>query len=383
MLTNQRHLFDIPDDVAYLNCAYMSPLMKPAVEAGRAGLERKTRPWQIKAEDFFSEADLLRTSGAKLFGCETQDLAIVPSASYGVATAALNLPVKKGQEILVLAEQFPSNYYPWDRVAREAGAELKFVEWPEDGNWTAAVLRELRDGVAIAALPNVQWTSGGLLDLAKIGSECRKVGAALALDLTQSLGVYPFDVKTVQPDFAVAATYKWLLGPYSLGLLYVSPKWQGGKPLEENWIQRSNARDFSSLIVYTDGYDEGARRFDMGERANFALLPAAKRAIEQILEWGVAEISAASGAHNQWLAERARELGFSCLEEPLRAPHYLCLRAEGRSLSGLVEAFAKVNVFVSVRGSSIRITPHVYNTARDLERLVGVLKGQVQPSLRY
>jgi selenocysteine lyase/cysteine desulfurase len=382
MLTDQRHLFDIPDDVAYLNCAYMSPLVKLAVEAGRIGLERKTRPWQIKAEHFFSEADSLRGSGAKLFGCGPQDLAIVPSASYGVATAALNLPVKRGQKILVLSEQFPSNYYPWDRVAREAGADLKFVEWPDDGDWTAAVLRELRDGVAIAALPNVQWTSGGLLDLSKIGSECRKVGAALVLDLTQSLGAYPFDVKTVQPDFAVAATYKWLLGPYSLGLLYVSPKWQKGKPLEENWIQRSNARDFSSLIVYTDGYDEGARRFDMGERANFALVPAAKQAIEQILDWSVAEISATSGAHNQWLAERARELGFSCLEEPLRAPHYLCLRADGRSLSGLVEAFAKENVFVSVRGSSIRITPHVYNTVRDLERLVGVLKGQVQPSLR-
>ena len=181
-------------------------------------------------------------------------------------------------------------------------------------------------------------------------------------------------MKAVQPDFAVAATYKWLLGPYSLGLLYVAPKWQAGKPLEENWIQRANARDFSSLILYTDGYDAGARRFDMGERANFALLPAAKRAIEQILEWSVAEISATSGAHNQWLAERVRDLGFSCPDESLRAPHYLCLRSEGRPLSGIVEAFAKEKVFVSVRGSSIRITPHVYNTEEDLERMLSVLQ---------
>jgi selenocysteine lyase/cysteine desulfurase len=352
----------------------MSPLMKSAVEAGEVGLESKMRPWELKADHFFSGADELRVSCARIFGCTPDDLAIVGSASYGVATAAHNLPVKKGQKILVLAEQFPSNYYPWDRVARTTGAELLFVPWPDDGNWTATVLRELRDGVAIAALPHVQWTSGGLLDLVRIGEACRKLGAAMVLDLTQSLGVYPFDVKTVQPDFAVAATYKWLLGPYSLGLMYVAPKWQGGLPLEENWIQRSNARDFSSLIVYTEGYDSGARRFDVGERANFALVPAAKRAIDQILEWSVSEISATAGAHNQWLADRVRELGFTCLNEPVRAPHYLCLRAEGRPLGGLVEAFAKEKVFVSVRGSSVRITPHVYNSQEDTQRLLEVLK---------
>lgn len=374
MLPSQRHLFDIPDDVAYLNCAYMSPLMRSAVEAGQMGLERKAHPWEITPDHFFSGSDALRVSGAKLFGSTPDDLAIVPSASYGVESAARNLPVKKNQKILVLAEQFPSNYYPWDRVARESGASLAFVPWPDDGDWTAAVLRELRDGVAIAALPNVQWTSGGLLDLARIGLACRKLGTALVLDLTQSLGAYPFDVRAVQPDFAVAATYKWLLGPYSLGLLYVAPNWRSGRPLEENWIQRSNARDFSSLILYTDGYDAGARRFDMGERSNFALVPSAKRAIDQILEWNVSEVSATARTLNQWLAEHVRELGFSCLNEPLRAPHYLCLRSEGRSLSGLVEAFAKQKVYVSVRGSSIRITPHVYNTEADMRRLLGVLR---------
>lgn len=374
MLPPQRHLFDIPDDVAYLNCAYMSPLMKSAIEAGKTGLERKAHPWELKADHFFSGAEELRVSGSKLFGCAPGDLAIVPSASYGVATAAHNLPVKKGQKILVLGEQFPSNYYPWDRVARDTGAELLFVEWPKDGDWTAAVLRALSDDVAVAALPNVQWTSGGLLDLVTIGAACRKIGTALALDLTQSLGAYPFDVKAVQPDFAVAATYKWLLGPYSLGLLYVAPKWQEGRPLEENWIQRSNARDFSSLILYTDGYDSGARRFDMGERANFALVPAAKRAIDQILEWSVAEISATSAALNASLVARVRDLGFTCPDVPLRAPHYLCLRSEGRSFSGLVEAFANQKVHVSVRGTSIRITPNVYNTEADMERLLGVLR---------
>jgi selenocysteine lyase/cysteine desulfurase len=374
MLPCQRHLFDIPDDVAYLNCAYMSPLMKPVIEAGAAGLARKAHPWELTADKFFTGADEFRATAGQLLDCSGECVAIVPSASYGVATAARNVPVKKGQSILMLAEQFPSNYYPWQRLAEEKGASLKVVPWPEDHDWTAAVLNSLTAEVAVAALPHVQWTSGGRLDLVRIGEACRRLGAALVLDITQSLGALPFSVSDVQPDFAVAASYKWLLGPYSVGFLYVAPKWQGGLPLEENWIQRANARDFSSLILYTENYDEGARRFDMGERSNFALLPAAERAMKQLLDWKITQISETSGALNRQLATGAAELGFSSPPEHLRAPHYLCLRRKSGIPRELPEMLAREKVFVSVRGSSVRVTPHVYNSAADAERLISCLK---------
>src|SRR5579859_7110520 len=220
MLPGQRHLFDIPDDVVYLNCAYMSPLMKPVIEAGTAALARKAHPWDLTPDTFFTGADEFRAIAAQLINASADDIAIVPSASYGIATAARNLPVKEGQSILVLDEQFPSNYYSWQRRAEETGAKLKVVPWPEDHDWTAAVLDALTPDVAIAALPHVHWTSGGQLDLVRIAKVCRNLGAALALDLTQSLGALPFSAPDVQPDFAVAASYKWLLGPYSVGLLY-------------------------------------------------------------------------------------------------------------------------------------------------------------------
>jgi selenocysteine lyase/cysteine desulfurase len=373
MIPCQRHLFDIPDDVAYLNCAYLSPLMKSALEAGTAGLARKAHPWEITPDKFFAGSDAFRATAAQLVDCSADDIAIVPSASYGIATAARNLPVKKGQSILVLAEQFPSNYYPWQRRAEETGASLKIVPWPDNHDWTAAVLDSLTADVAVAALPHVQWTSGGQLDLVRIGEACRKLGAALVLDLTQSLGALPFSVRDVQPDFAVAASYKWLLGPYSVGLLYVAPRWQGGIPLEENWIQRANARDFSSTL-YTENYDKGARRFDMGERSNFALLPAAVRAMKQLLEWEVAQVAETAGALNRRLAEAAAEMGFSAPAEPLRAPHYLALRRKAAIPKELPEMLAREKVFVSVRGSSIRVTPHVYNTAEDCERLIACLR---------
>src|SRR5260370_12790812 len=189
MIPCQRHLFDIPDNVAYLNCAYMSPLMKPALEAGTTGLARKAHPWELTPDKFFAGADEFRSTASQFLDSPADCIAIVPSASYGIATAARNLPIKKGQSILVLEEQFPSNYYPWQRLAEETGSSLKIVAWPSDNDhdWTAAVLASLTTDVAIAALPQVRWTSAGRLDLVLIGANCRTLGAALAHYLTQSL----------------------------------------------------------------------------------------------------------------------------------------------------------------------------------------------------
>jgi selenocysteine lyase/cysteine desulfurase len=380
MIPCQRQLFDIPDDVAYLNCAYMSPLMKSALEAGTAGLARKAQPWQITPDQFFSGAEEFRAVASQFLDCSPDCVAIVPSASYGITTAARNLPLEKGQSILVLAEQFPSHYYAWQRLAEENGGTVEVVPWPDDHDWTATVLNSLTPNVGIAALPNVQWTSGGRLDLVRIGEACRHIGAALVLDLTQSLGALPFSVQDVQPDFAVAASYKWMLAPYTVGLFYVSPKWQNGRPLEENWIQRANARDFSSLILYSEEYDDGARRFDMGERANFALLPAAVRAMRQLLEWDISQVSKTAGALNRQLAAAALEVGFTSPPENLRAPHYLCLRSKIPVPRNLPETLAREKVFVSLRGSSIRVTPHVYNSPADAERLIACLKQNASTS---
>ena len=143
MLPTQRHLFDIPSDVAYLNCAYMSPLMKSSLDAGIAGLTRKAHPWELTSEKFFTGAEEFRSAAAPLLEASPDDIAIVPSAGFGIATAARNLPIHKGQSILVLAEQFPSNYYSWQRKVEETGASLKVVPWPENQDWTAAVLDSL------------------------------------------------------------------------------------------------------------------------------------------------------------------------------------------------------------------------------------------------
>ena len=273
MIPSQRHRFDLPREVAYLNCAYMSPLLLDAVEIGQRALARKARPWTIRPADFFSGPEEARALFARLIGADADGVALVPSASYGLAAAAANLPLKPGQRVLIPQDQFPSNVHIWHSRAAELGAEVVTVAPGPDGDLGAALLAAIDERTAIVACPHCRWTDGALIDLARVGAAARAVGAALVLDLTQSAGALPIDLAAVQPDFLVAATYKWLLGPYSMGFLYVAPRHRDGRPLEQTWIGREGAQDFTRLVDYQDAYRPGARRFDMGEAANFALLP--------------------------------------------------------------------------------------------------------------
>lgn len=105
MIPCQRHLFDLSREVAYFNCAYMSPLMTHVAKIGRTSVTRKTRPWEIRPADFFSGPERARSLFAQVIGADPEGVALVPSASYGIATAARNVPVRAGQTILVLADQ--------------------------------------------------------------------------------------------------------------------------------------------------------------------------------------------------------------------------------------------------------------------------------------
>ena len=373
-LPSQRDLFDIPRDVVWLNCAYLSPLMRSVVEAGTAGLGRKAHPWTIGTDDFFDDSEALRAAWAELFGAPADDLALTPSAGYGLSLAARALPFGAGEEVLLAEDQFPSNVYPWTEKARRTGARVRFVPRPAAHDWTSAAVSAIGEKTAVVALPNIHWTDGGFFDLVRIGARAREVGAALVVDATQSLGVLPLDVGVVRPDFVAGASYKWLLGPYSLGYLYAAPHRQDAEPLEQNWVQRANAREFSRLVDYTDAWQAGARRLDCGERSNFALVPAALAAARKILEWKPENIASTLAPMTARLAEAAGELGFGAAPAERRAPHYLALALPpGEGAAGLArvqEALAERKVYVSVRGDTIRLSPHLYNDDQDLERFL-------------
>lgn len=373
LLDSQRALFDMPDEIAYLNCAYMSPLSRAVCEAGQAGVARKLQPWHIHANDFFDEAEIARALFAELIGADVEGIAIVPAASYGIGVAAANVPVREGQRIVLLADQFPANVYPWRDLAERTGAEVVTVARPADDDWTRVVLADIDERTAVVALPQCHWTDGSLVDLVRVGERARAVGAALVLDVTQSVGAYLLDINRIQPDFLVTATYKWLLGPYSLGFLYVAPRYREGRPLEFTWIGREGSEDFAGLVDYRDAYQPGARRFDVGERSNFALMPAAIAALRQLLGWQVDNIRDTLREVTGRIEQEARRLGLDPVPAERRVDHMLGIRSPRSLPPDLMARLAAAQVYVSVRGQSIRVSPHVYNTAEDVRRLLAVL----------
>lgn len=372
-LASQRALFDLPSDVSYLNCAYQSPKLRQSIAASELELRRNLRPWTISSEDFFAPAERLRTLFARLIDAEPDDIAIVPSVSYGMAVAAANLSVNARENIVVLAEQFPSNLYAWRELIRQPGSRLTFVDRPADGCWTDHVIDSIDASTAITALPGVHWTDGYHLDLAAIGTKCRDTGSALVLDLTQSMGVMPFSVRKIEVDFVAVASYKWLLGPLGLSFLYVNPKHHQGQPIEYGWLGRLGSEDFSKLVDYTDEYQPGARRFDAGERTNNSLIVGATTALEQILEWGTNNIQNYLSNLIGLIALKSGQRGLKCTPPEARAPHLLGIELPEENIAKIATGLANEKVYASVRGNKLRVAPYLYNSEGDVVRLFDVM----------
>ncbi|HTJ22808.1 MAG TPA: aminotransferase class V-fold PLP-dependent enzyme [Gemmatimonadaceae bacterium] len=369
---SQRGLFDIPADVAYFNTAYNAPQLNMSRERLVAAVGAKSRPWERTPDDFFADAERIRQLCAALFGSDADGYAVIPAASYGVSTAAraIEPTLSAGDRIIVLDEEFPSNVLPWRRVAQESGARVVTVPTPEDLDWTSAALHEIERGAKVVAAFHAHWTNGALLDLGRVGKACRAVGAALVIDATQSLGAMELDLAEVQPDFVVAAGYKWLLCPYGFGVMYVAPAWRDTRPLEEHWLGREGATNFAGLVNYVDAYRPGARRFDVGETCTPAL-PGAIAALEQLRAWGIGAITATLAEINRRLAERLTARGFQLPPDRFRAPHMFGARVpDGSNAGDLVGALRARRVFVSQRGSSLRFAPHLHVTEADMERLI-------------
>ena len=368
----QRELFDIPDDVAYFNCASLAPLLRASVEAGAAAGARRARPWLTGGRDWFTEADERRALFAELAGVDPEGVALVPATSYGLAVAAANLTARPGQRVLVLAGDYPSNRYTWQRFAGRTGAEVVTVERRDGQRWGEAVVAALDERVAVVAVLATHWTDGGSVDLAAIGARAREAGAALVVDASQAVGAMPLDWRRIRPDYLVTVGYKWLLGPFALGYLHVAEPHRDGVPLEENWISRLGSEDFAALVDYQDRYQPGARRFDVGQRTHFETTPMAIAALRQLLDWEVPRIAATLGRLTGRIQDEVEAIGLR-LTSSDRVPHMLGIDLPDQALGAVAGALADAGVYAGVRGSSLRVSPHLWTTDQDVERLVSAL----------
>jgi selenocysteine lyase/cysteine desulfurase len=380
MLASQRNLFEMPRDICYLNSASYSPLPRPVLEAGRAAVGRKGQPWTLDASFANAQYERARTAAARLINADPADIALISSVSYGVATAAKLVTIARGTRVIVLENDHSSPVLEWRARADAQGFAVETVRAPDDGDWSAAVLAAIeRPGsppVALASISSLHWSEGARLDLETIGAALRRQGAMFLIDATQSVGVLTMDVKSLDPDFVIFPTYKWLLGPYGRAFIYVARRHQEGIPLEQTASGRRDVRAENATYFADLRYLADARRFDMGERDYFVSLEMAAIGTEMVAAWGPSAIAQRLAMLTDRIADGVRGIGLSVIDKRLRAPHILSLKFQDRVLAGLVERLATEGVYVASRIGRMRISPHVYNDEADADRFVAVLTRQ-------
>ncbi|MTI21491.1 aminotransferase class V-fold PLP-dependent enzyme [Fulvivirga sp. RKSG066] len=374
MIDCQKEKFSLSADKTYLNCAYMSPLLKSVEEAGIVGIAKKRNPFNVTADHFFEDTEALRQEYGKLINADPKHVVVTNSVSYGMANVTKNVDLKSHENVIVLGEQFPSNYYPWKRLCDETGATLKVIAAPNEFRdrgklWNEHILEAIDKNTKVVALGHVHWADGTLFDLKAIRQRTKEVNALLIIDGTQSVGALPFDVAEIQPDALICAGYKWLLGPYAIGMSYYGEYFDQGVPVEENWINRLHSEDFAGLVSYEDNYQPGVLRYESGEHSNFILIPMFLEAIRQLNEWGVNNIQQYCKSLTDFEAFKSLNLE----DANYRASHLFGIRLPNADIAAVKAKIESENFSVSIRGSAVRISPHVYNTREELERLVELL----------
>ena len=378
MLASQRELFDIPRDICYLNSASYSPLPLRTQEAARAAVGRKGAPWTLDAAFANRQHERARAAAARLINADASDVALISSVSFGVATVGKILAIPAGMRVLVLENDHSSPILEWQTRAASAGFTIETVRQPPDGDWTSAVMAAIeRPGaprLALASISSVHWSDGGLIDIAKVGAALKRQGARFLIDATHAVGVVAMDVKSLDPDFVIFPTYKWLLGPYGRAFIYIAKRHQNGIPLEQTGFGRREIRSDAQIYFADLSYVPGARRFDMGERDHFISMEMAAIGMEMMAEWGMAAVAGRLSMLTARIAEGLNGSKVRLMETRFRAPHILSLGFAGGLPAGLIEGLAGDGVYVAPRLSRMRISPHVFNDEQDADRFVAALK---------
>lgn len=358
----------------------MAPLLKKVEKAGIEGIKAKRQPNKVTGEDFFHDANTLRILFSDLINNpEPNRIVMIPSVSYGIANVVNNLPLNKGENIVITKDQFPSNVYPWKSHCDKQDAELKLVAAPDTEEnrgkkWNEEILQAISAKTKAVGLGHVHWADGTLFDLKAIRKKCDEVGAALIIDGTQSIGALPFDLQDIKPDALITAGYKWLLGPYTSGLAYYGPRFDGGEPIEQNWINRLHSEDFANLVNYQDEYEAGALRYGMGQQSNFIANPMLIASIKEIRKWDVDNIQQYCADLIANPLQEVSDMGLFVENPDARGAHLFGIKFPKDKIDSLATALKVNRVSVSIRGEFIRVAPHVYNDEKDMNKLVRALK---------
>jgi len=366
------------EDATYLNTAAHAAIPRVALGAVQASIEANKFPHHVEDAVFFEAPVRIRKSLSKIIGAKPEEIALTTGASTGVAAVAHLLRWKPGDEVVTAKGEFPLQYATWKPMEERAGVKFKIVA-PRDRFITADdLIAAITPRTRVVSVSHVRYDDGSLLDAACVAEACHAQGALLVLDVSQSCGAVPMDVYELGADFLVAAGYKWLLSPYGTGFFWAKNEHLNMSLPGPFYWTAQGTDSFFELNFVDPKPSTGAKRWDAAEAATYFNfnLAAMNASADFVLRFGPELVL----EHNRRLIERLFEslpddcVPASPLESAQRGP-YGCFTA--RTPEKTVELYQKLQrekIIVSLREGRIRVSPHLFNSERDIDRLISVVR---------
>ena len=372
-----RHEWFEIEDATYLNLAAQSPMPKAAHRAVQTAIEWKKNPHHITDSAYFEVPNRIRASLAKLIGGQPEEIALTTGASSGMSAVAYGLTWKPGDEVLTAKGEFPLQYATWKPMEAREGIVMKVVA-PRDRFLTADdFIAAMTPRTRMISVSMVRFDNAVRLDAGRLAAACHAQGALLLLDVSQCCGGVPLDVATLGADFLVCAGYKWLLSPYGTGFFWAKNEHTANmRPGPFYWAAAEGAENFHSLAFENPKPAPGARRWDMAETSNYFNFAAMDASVQFVLEFGPETVQARNRKLIDLLFERLpkdRCVPASPLDSAQRGP-YGCFAARSpEKTAELYHKLVKGKIITSLREGNIRVSPHLYNTEQDIDRLIAAI----------
>jgi selenocysteine lyase/cysteine desulfurase len=376
MIKCQKHLFSLDTSEYYLNCAYKSPLLKNGELLAIQALKKERNPSYLKPFDYFNISEEIRTEFSKIINSNKDEVAIMPSSSYGFANVFNNLKIN-GNKAITVENEFPSGYFSIKKWCSEKNIQLETIKRNNLSaqDWNKKIINSIDSDTSVVIISSVHWMNGTKFDLKKIGEKCKNNNTFFIVDGTQSVGALSIDVKDFKIDALICAGYKWLFGPYSMALGYYSSKFNDGIPIEESWMNRTNAQDFSNLTEYDSKYKPMAGRYNVGETTNFILSPIMLNGLKQINSWGINNIESYCKKLSKIVISELSPLGIAFENENYFTYHLFSLGLPKHlNLLTFKKILEKKKIRVSIRGANLRVSINVFNDEKDIDKLVETVK---------
>ena len=370
----RRREFPVAAEKIFLAHAGVCPLPRRVADAMADCVRKST----LGDQEEFMLARLgdARKLGAQLLKCQPEEIALVGPTSLSLSFVAAGLKLRRGDNILIYHDDYPSNVYPWMALA-EKNVEVRLLNTrglgvirPRD------VAGQIDENTKFVALASCHFISGFRLEIAEIGKVLRERGILFCLDAIQTLGAFPTTVEHV--DFAAADAHKWLLGPCSAGIFYVRRELQPHlNPPVYGW---HNIRNPNFVAQDKIEFRQDARKFEAGTQ-NLIGLTGLIAAMELALELGVENIASELLRKRAWLLPELQKRGFTILNadaKPENAASIISFLQPGKDMTALHKKLDDAGIITSLRTDRagknyIRLSPHFYNTDAELQRVLELL----------